>query len=186
MLALVAFGTLTAAGRASAEPATGRNPNAPPQTAQLEFFVGEWDLTTKNLQPDGSFVEGRARSTVHWALDGFVLQDDYRALDAQGRVVFRGTSLRSYDVVQGRWTITWVMANIAGHTQISARMNEKGELVMEGKGHDPYGDFLEKARYYDISEDRYSFDLARSYDGGSTWLDDFGHIEATRRTPAGE
>jgi len=160
--------------------ASGMNPKAPPETKQLEFFIGDWDIETSSIQRDGSFVKGHARSHVSWAFDGFALQDDWNQLDAEGNVIFRGTSIRSFDPVKKKWTITWVMVNVSGYTGITAEMNEKGEFVMNGRGHDPLGDFLERARYYDIKDDHYSFDLARSYDGGKTWIEKFGHIEATR------
>jgi hypothetical protein len=59
----------------------------------LDFFIGEWDLTTSDLQPDGSFATGKATSSVYYILDGRAIQDDFRALDQQGNIVFRGTSI---------------------------------------------------------------------------------------------
>ncbi len=54
-----------------------------------------------------------------------------------------------------------------------------GELVAEGHGRDARGDFLERYRYFDLSEAGYSFEGERSYDGGSTWAP-FAKLRARR------
>jgi hypothetical protein len=40
---------------------------------------------------------------------------------------------------------------------------------------------LEHGRYYDISDDGFSFTLARSNDGGETWIRPFVSFRAERR-----
>lgn len=147
----------------------------------LAFFIGEWDLHTYDIQPDGSYKEGRARSTAYRVLDGFAIQDDFRQVDTLGTVIFRGTSLRSYNPATQLYQVVWVMPGVSGITDLRGRF-EGDDLVLTGEGYDVIGTFLEEARYFDITANSYSFTLKRSYDGGQTWIDPFGTIEAVRIT----
>jgi len=147
---------------------------------RLEFFVGEWDLVTSDIQPNGTYVEGRATATAYYILDGTAIQDDFRQLNEEGQVVFRGTSIRSYHEASGTYRIVWIMPGFDGITELTGRF-EDGDFVMTGTGYDGMGEFLEESRYFDITEDSWSFIITRSYDGGETWIDPFGTTEATRR-----
>jgi len=145
---------------------SGRNLAAPAETARLDVFVGKWEVRELGAGPDAPIV---ARSHGYYVLDGFVLQEDYRGLDAAGNVAFRGTSLRTYDPSSGKIVIKWMMANNAGYTNILAHA-ENGDIVSEGQGRDWFGkDFLERFRFFDISETGRSFEMERSFDGGKTW-----------------
>jgi len=150
-----------------------------PSGDELDFFLGAWDLVSESLQRDGSYSSQRARSDVYRILDGNMLQDDFRLLADDGSVVFRGTSLRGFLPREGHWSIKWIMVGEPGMTDIRANWTGE-ELVMEGEGYDGMGEFLERARYFDISEDSYEFVLSRSYDGGETWIEDMNLIHATR------
>lgn len=147
--------------------------------SQLDFFLGAWSLESESLQRDGSYVTNRARSDVYRTLDGAAIQDDFRLIDADGQVVFRGTSFRTFVPATGTWAIKWVMAGEPGMTDITARWTGE-ELVMEGRGYDGLGEFLERARYFDITDDSYEFELSRSYDGGEFWIERMNLIHATR------
>lgn len=145
---------------------SGRNLNAPPETAQLDFFIGTWEVRVLNQDPGTPPI---GRSHAYYVMDGFAIQDEWRSLGPNGNVTFRGVSLRSYDVVNKNWSITWSMINLSGHTIIEAKM-EEGELVSTGKGIDHQGlAFLERYRYYDIHKEGFKFEMERSYDDGTTW-----------------
>lgn len=147
--------------------------------SQINFFIGEWDLTTIDVQPDGNFMRGKARSIVKYILDETAMQDDFISFNRSGEVVFRGTSIRSYNPRTDKFQIVWIMPGIMGITDISAEWKD-GRLVSTGKGYDGGGEFLERFEYYDITDDSYSFKMDRSYDGGETWIENFGRMEAKR------
>lgn len=160
------------------------HPDAPDGFHQLDFFIGAWALESESLQADGSYTSDRARSDVYYALDGFIIQDDFRVLDEEGKAVFRGTSFRTYVPQTDTWAIKWVMAGEPGTTDITARWTGE-ELLMEGEGSDGGGQFLERARYFDITGDSYEFELFRSYDGGETWIENMNLIHAKRIAEVG-
>ena len=144
--------------------------------SELDFFIGEWDLTS--VDSAGNVV-GRSRTSARWILDGTTIQDDFYGLDPTGAVIFRGTSLRTFVPSTRQWVVHWAMANQPGYTYIDARWID-GELVGDGRGFDAGGDFVERYRYYGITPTSYSFELARSYDGGTSWTA-YPEIRALKR-----
>lgn len=134
----------------------------------LDFFIGHWEVDVVQTYPNGQKVPSKARTHAYWVLDGHAMQDDWRALDARGAVVFRGMSFRTYVQQLDAWAIQWVMANTPGYTNLHVVWRD-GELHGEGHGRDGGGAFLERFRYHDISDTRYAFTMERSYDAGTTW-----------------
>jgi len=146
---------------------------------KIDFFIGEWSIESVDITPDGSFQKGRAKSVVKYILDGYAMQDDYLILDKDDSIVFRGTSIRSYNPKSHKYQIVWIMPGYKGLTDISAEWKD-GKLLSTGKGYDYQGDFLERFEYYDIEDNSYKFKMDRSYDNGNTWIENFGSYTATR------
>ncbi|MEP2023533.1 MAG: hypothetical protein ABJH98_05465 [Reichenbachiella sp.] len=146
---------------------------------KLDFFIGEWELVTKASRSDGSSMIGKARTKAYYILDQTAIQDDFYALDPSGNVVFRGTSIRSFNSQSGKYQIVWLMPGIDGITEISGVLC-KGKLVTTGKGYDANGAFIERFEYYDIQPDSYSFKMDRSYDEGKTWILNFSSFDAKK------
>ena len=141
-------------------------PGAAAQTGnELDFFVGDWDVTIVDTLENPI---AKARTSARFILDGTAIQDDWFSLGPGGQVVFRGTSIRTFVPATRQWVVHWAMANTPGYTYIDARWVD-GELHGDGRGFDAAGDFVERYRYYDITGTTYSFALSRSYDGGATW-----------------
>ena len=147
---------------------------------RLEFFTGEWIMETRDMQRDGSFRKGKAHSSVYFILDGYALQDDFRSINRQGEVTFRGTSIKSCLDDQPGYIITWIMPGMEGLTDLRASW-ENGILIGEGEGYDHIGSFKERFEYFNISDSSYSFRMDRSYDRGKTLLHDFSRIEAKKK-----
>ena len=163
---------LRTAWQAGTQPETGLQ--------QLDFFLGQWDIEARSS--DGQQIVGRARTDVRYILDGTAMQADYFGLDRGGNTIFRGTTLRTHDPQTGRFVVHWVMANLPGFTYIDEEYRD-GELLGDGRGFDGQGEFVERYRYFDISETHYSFEMSRSYDGGATWQP-YANLRATKRKPA--
>ena len=146
----------------------------------VAFFHGTWDV--ESLAADGVTVIGRARTEVAPILDGRALKSDYFGLNPGGGVVFRGTTIRTWAPSLSRFIIHWVVAEQPDYTHLIEEYRD-GELIAEGHGQDAGGDFLERYRYFGISDSTYSFEGTRSYDEGATW-NPFAKLRATKR--AGE
>jgi hypothetical protein len=148
----------------------------------FDFLLGEWEVEMLTV-PEGSTVSRRATLSVHRILDGTALLDEIRHVDEAGQVNFRGATFRTYLLDRDRWYVLWMMANIEGCTELEAQVID-GEVHTTGKGRDPWGELVERGRYYDISSDGFSFTLERSNDAGKTWIRPFVSFRASRRKPA--
>lgn len=146
----------------------------------LDFFIGEWEITSSDYMPDGTYAVSKATSKAYAILDGAAIFDEWRSLNENGDVIFRGASYRTWLPREEKWRIIWMMAHVDGETVIDAR-KVGDDIVMQGEGDDPMGAFHERARYYDISENGFKFTMDRSYDGGKTWITPFNEFEAVRK-----
>lgn len=174
----VMFSAATAA-MPTTQPAAAQSvesPAAKPGLEQLEFFLGEWRIV--NYTPDGSRVVDEARTEVRYILDGSALQSDYYGLDRGGNAVFRGTTIRTWVPSKQRFAVHWALAGLPGYTYLEVAYQD-GELIGSGHGFDPSGEFLEQYRYYNLSDEHYSFEMKRSYDGGETWVP-YSNLRASR------
>ena len=48
------------------------------------------------------------------------------------------------------------------------------------RGSDPFGDYVDRNTFYEITPEHWRWRKDRSYDGGKTWREGIGYIEATR------
>jgi hypothetical protein len=173
---LVLWSCLLFVGSAYAE---GPNPAAPPETAQFAFLVGEWSCTTRFMAPDGSgYREGTATWTGYWILDGFAIQDDWVSDGANGRK-FYGTNIRSFNPQSGRWDNRWLPATTLQWSYYSAEKLDDTMVMTGGEGTGPRGDYIDRNTFFDIGPDHWSWRKDRSFDGGKTWVEGIGYIEAT-------
>ena len=53
-------------------------------------------------------------------------------------------------------------------------------VMTGGEGTDQRGDFIDRNTFYEIKENSWRWRKDRSYDGGDTWIEGVGFIEATR------
>jgi hypothetical protein len=127
-----------------------------PESKQLDFWVGDWDLT----YGDG----GKGRSRITKILDGCVVLEEFEG--APG-VKLNGRSLSVFDRPSGKWKQTWVDDSGAyldfaggreGDTMVLAREVQRG-----GKS------LRQRMVYSDIAADSLTWRWQRSDDGGASW-----------------
>lgn len=161
------------------------NENAPDETEQFEFLIGEWNCTTKSLKPDRSgFVEGEGRWVGYYILDGWAIQDDWSSPAPSGQI-FHGTNVRSFNPQTGKWDNRWLAAGSLQWKYYEARKQGDTMVMTGGEGKDPNGDFLDRNVFHNITENSWSWRKDRSYDGGETWFEGVSFIEATRTGTTG-
>jgi hypothetical protein len=101
-IAILSCGSL--AGCATSETAASAPTIAPacasPQSRQLDFFVGDWDIAWS--MSDGR--SGSARNTVVVENGGCVIREHF--IDNDG--VIEGTGIYSYFAPASRWTMAWM------------------------------------------------------------------------------
>jgi len=160
-----------------------RNPHAPVETAQFDFIVGSWNCTTKFMKPDASgYAEGKARWIGYYILDGWAIQDDWIGVRPDGGES-HGTNVRSFNPRTGTWDNRWLAAGSLEFKYFESEQVGDTMVMIGGEGKDGRGAFIDRNVFHDITADHWSWRKDRSYDGGETWIEGIGFIEATRVKP---
>ncbi|MCZ6671667.1 MAG: hypothetical protein O7C75_01885, partial [Verrucomicrobia bacterium] len=81
------------------------NPNAPIQLSTFAFLIGKWNCEVTLKQEDGSFSQLQAMWEGRYILDGYVIADEYRMVDASGKLLMLGMNYRAYDSEINSWNI---------------------------------------------------------------------------------
>jgi hypothetical protein len=143
-------------------------PPLPPEAAQFDFLIGTWDI---EVEPNIPNVSGKlhGRWTAEKAADGYMVTDEYRAFDDQGKTVYLGETYRVYNPQKKRWEFRYVEPYHG--TWYEGTGQKKGaEMHLMQKGVQGNGKVsLLKIRIYNIRADHFSWSSLRSNDGGKTW-----------------
>lgn len=184
---LLAATTLAVAVLAAGGPATdasvtkGPHPDAPAETSQFAFLIGTWDCTTRFMAPDGSgFNEGHATWTGYWILGGWAIQDDWKSPRPDGGFN-RGTNIRSFNPKTRKWDNRWLPAGSLQWVYFEAERKGDTMVMIGGEGTDGAGrEYVDRNVFHEIAADSWKWRKDRSFDGGKTWFEGIGFIEAHR------
>ena len=148
--------------------------NAPAETRQFDFLLGQWELEVHpKVSGLAAMIHGTPKLVGTWkawrAFDGFGIDDELRIVDASGNPMSLTHAMRVYSASENRWTAT-TMDVYRGRAAISNGAMQGSEIVMNGTGTDPEGKpTLTRARYTDITPDAFRVQQDRSADNGQTW-----------------
>lgn len=142
--------------------AAPRNPCAAAEQKQLEFWVGDWDLTWPG-QKQGELDHGT--NTIHRLLDSCVVQENFSAGDS-GHL--RGMSVSIFDTRAGRWKQTWV-DNEGGYLDFVGEFKD-GQMVLSRDNVQPDGKkVVQRMVFKNIAANEFDWSWESSADGGKTW-----------------
>jgi hypothetical protein len=149
---------------------------------QFDFWVGEWSVQNRHLQPDGTWKDGDATLARITPVCG------ERAILEEWAGPFRGTfmngfSLRAWDPSAERWALLlfWTTDGNSAFGRLDGSFRHgRGEFFVPGTG-------PERTRYTfsDALADSVRWDSATTKDGGQTWRTDW-IMEFRRTRPAAE
>jgi len=77
----------------------GMNPEAPQETMQFEFLIGDFDCHDKLRQNDGSWTQSRSRWRAEYVLNGYAILDQY------WNEQYAGISIRIFDPAKAKWRV---------------------------------------------------------------------------------
>jgi hypothetical protein len=158
----------------------GVNPKAPPETKQFEFLIGTWDCKTKFMSgPGGEYTEGQATWIGKYYLDGWAIEDTWISEQPDGST-FMGVNIRSFNKETGKWDNRWLPQGTLKWKYFESERVGDSMVMTGGEGVDSVGEFIDRNTFHDIKKDSWSWRKDRSYDGGKTWVEGIGYIEATR------
>lgn len=165
-IALALFTVLLAvpavAEQSSTNAAPAPKPCTEPQQAQLDFWVGNWDLTWPG-QNQGKVDHGTNR--IERVMEGCVVQENFSGGDAMH---LRGMRVSTFDARAGKWKQTWV-DNEGGYLDLVGEFRD-GQMVLSRQATRPDGSkVMQRMVWKYITHDELDWSWEASKDGGKSW-----------------
>jgi hypothetical protein len=159
---LLLFGSMPAR-QASNTTAAQPSPCAAPQQKQLDFWVGEWDLTWPGNNPG---EVGHGTNSIKRVMDGCVVEENFSGGDSMH---LRGKSVSMYVPQAGKWKQTWV-DNEGGYLDFVGEF-EDGQMILAREATRPDGTrVLQRMVFKNIRATEFDWSWEASKDGGKTWV----------------
>jgi hypothetical protein len=160
-LALVVMAMTCLAGTRQNNAAAQPKPCSEPEQKQLEFWVGEWDLTWPG---NNAGQTDRGTNSVQRILNGCIVLENFSAESAH----LRGQSVSIFDVTAGKWKQTWV-DNEGGYLDFAGEF-KNGQMILAREATHPDGTrSLQRMVFKNITHDEFDWSWEGSKDGGKTW-----------------
>lgn len=127
------------------------NPKAPPELAQFDFMIGEFDAVDELRRPDGTWITSKGTWNANWFLNGFGIQDHYE------NEQFSTSNVRIYDPGTKRWHVTFY--KMPGFSTGTWHGNKVGDtMVMEREQKTADGrTFTSRLTFFDITKNGYKW-----------------------------
>lgn len=152
---------LLAAGLYAQNPAPP-NPCTAPQQRQLDFWVGDWDLTWPGQNAGET---GHGTNSIKRILDDCIVQENFSALDASK---LHGTSVSIFDMSTGHWKQTWV-DNQGSYLDFVGDFKD-GQMILQREVTRKDGArTLQRMVFKNITPAEFDWSWEASADGGKTW-----------------
>ena len=137
-------------------------PCSEPEQKQLEFWLGDWNLTWPG-QNGGE--AGHGTNSIKRVLDGCVVQEN---LSGEKSMPLRGTSVSLFDARAGKWKQTWV-DNEGSYLDFTGEFKD-GQMVLSREFMKPDGSKVQQRMVFkNIIPGEFDWIWERSLDGGKTW-----------------
>lgn len=175
--------TLAVALLALSSPAVAAAGCEQPEAHAFDFWLGEWNVVNKRLQPDGGWAAvGTATVRVHPIVGGCGVVEHWEG--SLGDYWLLGFSMRTWDRRTQSWhlVLNWPPPGKPGFSELEGVFTHgRGEFFAHREG--PEGEeTTERYTFSDIGHDALRWDGARSEDG-ARWLT-YWIMEFSRRPVA--
>ena len=138
---------------------TAPAPCSSPPSHQLDFWLGEWDLTWEG---------GSGTNSITRRLGDCVIQEEFAGDLPSGR--FEGHSVSVYDGRRGEWRQTWVDSQ-GGYLLFTGGLDDDGIMRLYGEPRTLADGRVQHTRmsWVDVDDDSLDWHWERSFDDGQTW-----------------
>ncbi|HKU28390.1 MAG TPA: hypothetical protein VJQ54_23175 [Candidatus Sulfotelmatobacter sp.] len=139
-----------------------KNPCSLPEQGQLDFWVGDWDLTWPGQKANEI---GHGTNSIKRILDGCVVQENFSGGESMH---LRGSSVSTFDSRSNRWKQTWV-DNEGGYLDFVGEF-KGGQMILQREAMRPNGSkVLQRMVWKNITPNEFDWSWEASGDGGKTW-----------------
>jgi len=146
----------------SGSPGAPASPCAAPEQKQLEFWVGEWDLTWPG-EKQGEV--GHGTNSIRRVLDTCVVEEHFSGENAMH---LRGMSVSIFDARAGKWKQTWV-DNEGEYLDFVGEFKD-GQMMLWRDAVRPDGTkVIQRMVFKNIKKDELDWSWEASKDGGKNW-----------------
>jgi len=144
------------------KPSNETDPCTTSEQKQLDFWLGEWDLTWPG-EKDGQVAHGK--NSIRRLLNGCVVEENF---DGGESMHLRGMSVSTYVARAGKWKQTWV-DNEGSYLDFVGEFKD-GQMILARETTDPKGErLLQRMVFKNITPDELDWSWESSRDGGKTW-----------------
>lgn len=162
------------------------NPCLDPAYHDFDFWVGDWNVTNRFLQPDTTWVvAGAATNRVYSVLNGCAIIEHWKG--NMGPRPIRGFSIRAYDAIKEKWVLVlnWPSPNQVGFGILEGVFTHgRGEFFSEGMTNEGERR-ITRYSFSDINEQTFRWDAAYSTSNGYNWHTNW-IMEFARRDPVAD
>jgi hypothetical protein len=159
---ILLFSATTVLSQQSATPVSPSNPCTAAQQKQLDFWVGEWELTWPGEKAGET---GHGTNSIRRILDGCVVQETFSGGDSMH---LRGSSVSIFDSTAGKWKQTWV-DNEGGYLDFVGELKD-GQMMLQREAVRNDGTkVLQRMVFKNIDANELDWSWEASRDGGKTW-----------------
>ena len=159
---LLCLSSVSVFARQNASAAISPNPCAAPEQKQLEFWVGEWDLTWPG-EKQGTVERGT--NSIRRVLETCVVEENFSGENAMH---LRGMSLSTFDTRARKWKQTWV-DNEGGYLDFVGEFRD-GQMILARDAVRPDGTkAIQRMVFKNITHNEFDWSWEASTDGGKTW-----------------
>lgn len=140
------------------------NPEAPAETAQFDFMIGENDCLEQRIDnATGEWVDGVRSWDAHYYMNGFAIRDSGKS----GATT--NSNIRVFDTAASEWAVTFFSAPIYGSGTWRGRM-EGGNMVLRQAQKAPGTDFdgFSTLTFSNVSD--------RGFDWSGEWISEDGSV----------
>lgn len=184
-VALILFALAVPAAAAAQHGGTLPSREPPPEAAQFDFLLGQWELTvTPKASGLAARIHGAPRLVGTWkawrAFDGWGIEDELRIMDRSGNPMTLTHAQRAFNAGTGEWMQSTLDVYRSRFTSATARWSGR-EMLVTSRGTDDEGRaYVARMRFHDITPTGFTARQDRSLDGGKTWDEGILTMEARR------
>lgn len=144
----------------------GHSPCSSPEAKQFDFWIGEWNLTSRMKTGPGEndWAESTASNRIEKTLDGCVILENF---DGRPAADLQGMSVSSWNPKLGKWQQTWV-DNKGGYLDFVGGF-EEGKMILSREAERDGKEIHQRMVFENITENSLDWNWERSDDGGTTW-----------------